>query len=118
MLHTEKHGWLYTGTSSRSGFIVSGRPNCSRKNFCVGILHMLVHMPTQPEFSRYRHFFIFTPLFHTCFSPLKTISASWTSEGPTSHLNPIVVISALISAFLLFRGNHSLNRSGDCGGRS
>lgn len=35
------------------GVIVSGRPNSLVKKSCVGILHMLTHIPTHPLDSRY-----------------------------------------------------------------
>lgn len=47
---------------SKLGFIVSGIPKSSVKKDCVGTLHMLVHRPTQPLASRYRHFLMCTTL--------------------------------------------------------
>ena len=64
--HTaEKHGWLYTASSSiggaawpnrivhssvsKSGSIVSGRPKASEKKASVGRLQRLVQRPTQPD---------------------------------------------------------------------
>jgi len=37
------------------GVIVNGSPNSLVKKSCVGILHILTHIPTQPLFSRYLH---------------------------------------------------------------
>lgn len=61
-------------------------------------LHMLTHMPTHPDCSRYLHFFICTPLRHTRFSPSKSMSTSLVSRGPTSHLKNIAVMEAFVSA--------------------
>lgn len=35
--------------------MVRGSPNSLVKKFCVGILHMLTHIPTHPLFSKYLH---------------------------------------------------------------
>jgi hypothetical protein len=40
------------------GFMVRGSPNSSVKKLCVGILHMLTHIPTHPLFSKYLQGFI------------------------------------------------------------
>jgi hypothetical protein len=98
--------------------MVSGRPKVSVKKRWVGSLHMLVHIPTHPLFSRYRHFVIFTPDRHVSVRPSNGTSTSITSDGPTSQVNPSVVIQALNSALRLFSGNQARKRSGAWGGSS
>ena len=61
-------------------------------------LHMLMHMPTHPDCSRYLHFLIWTPLRQILCSPSKFTSTSFVSRGPTSHRKNMAVIDAFVSA--------------------
>ena len=59
---------------------------------------MLMHMPTQPDCSRYLHFLIWTPLRQIFCCPSNSTSTSFVSRGPTSHLKKMAVIDAFVSA--------------------
>ena len=76
---------------------------------------MLVHMPMQPEASKYRHFLIRTLLFHFWTSPLNSTSDSCSSMGPTSQANPSVVIQALRFADVCRAGTTSVHKEAEQG---
>ena len=59
---------------------------------------MLMHMPTQPDCSKYRHFLICTPLRQILVWPSNSTSTSLVSRGPTSHLKNMAVMDAFVSA--------------------
>lgn len=67
--------------SSKLGSIVKGMPSSFVKKYCVGILHEFTQRPVHPLVSRYRHFWIWTPLF---------IGLSFTDTSTTCVASPSI----------------------------